>query len=114
MKLLFDENLSRRLIPLLANDYPDSAHVVACGLGTVLDDEVFRFAGIGGYVLVTQDRDFTELSALRGSPPKVVWLRAHNLATRQIAQVLRQQKPALQALVDDPTKSLLVLHATAP
>ena len=27
MKLLFDENLSRRLVPLLSNDYPDSAHV---------------------------------------------------------------------------------------
>ena len=114
MKLLFDENLSRRLVPMLATEYPESAHVVACGLGAALDDVVFRFAGDRGYVLVSQDRDFSELSALHGAPPKVVWLRAHKLATRQIAEVLRRHRLALQAMVDDPTKSLLVLQVTAP
>ena len=32
MKLLLDENLSRRLIPFLQHDYPGSSQVVLMGL----------------------------------------------------------------------------------
>jgi len=32
MKLLLDENLSRRLVPFLQNDYPGSTQVVLVGL----------------------------------------------------------------------------------
>ena len=112
MRLLFDENLSRRLVGLLADLYPDSRHVTSCGLGSALDETVFRFAGDEGYVLVTQDKDFAELSALRGFPPKVVWLRAHNVRTDGLAEILRQHHAALQSLVGDPTKSLLVLYGS--
>jgi len=114
MKLLFDENLSRRLVQLLRDVFPDSTHVVPLGLGTELDETVFRFAGTHDFVLVTQDRDFAELSAVHGAPPKVVWLRVPNGATRQIADLLRQQQAALRALVDDPTKAMLILHQAAP
>lgn len=113
MKLLFDENLSRRLVQLLKDVFPDSAHVVQLGLGTELDEKVFRFAGNEGFVLVTQDRDFAELSAVHGAPPKVVWIRVHNGTTRRIADLLRQQRAVLQALVEDPTKAMLILHQPA-
>ncbi len=32
MKLLLDENLSRRLVPFLLNDYPESTQVVLLGM----------------------------------------------------------------------------------
>jgi len=38
--LLFDQNLSPRLVNLLADIYPDSAHVDAIGLPTAPDREV--------------------------------------------------------------------------
>lgn len=37
MKLLLDENLSRRLVPFLQHDYPDSAQVVLLGLESASD-----------------------------------------------------------------------------
>ena len=37
MKLLLDENLSRRLIPFLQYDYPGSSQVVLLGLEAASD-----------------------------------------------------------------------------
>ena len=37
MKLLLDENLSRRLIPFLQHDYPGSAQVALVGLEAATD-----------------------------------------------------------------------------
>jgi predicted nuclease of predicted toxin-antitoxin system len=37
VKLLFDENLSPKLVRALADIYPGSAHVHECGLGSADD-----------------------------------------------------------------------------
>jgi predicted nuclease of predicted toxin-antitoxin system len=34
VKLLFDQNLSRRLVGMLSIDYPESSHVTEVGLDT--------------------------------------------------------------------------------
>lgn len=48
MKLLLDENLSRRLIPFLQHDYPGSSQVVLLGLEAAPSlDEGFRRAAAG-------------------------------------------------------------------
>lgn len=40
MKLLLDENLSRRLVPFLQHDYPGSSQVVLLGLESASDQAV--------------------------------------------------------------------------
>ena len=42
MKLLFDENLSRKLVDRLADLYPESAHVVEFGLLESSDREIWE------------------------------------------------------------------------
>jgi len=44
MKLLLDENLSRRLVPFLQHDYPGSSQVVLLGLESASDAEVWQAA----------------------------------------------------------------------
>ena len=44
MKLLLDENLSRRLVPFLLHDFPGSSHVVLLGLQSAADKEVWQHA----------------------------------------------------------------------
>lgn len=39
-------------------------------------------------MIVTQDSDFNDLNALYGFPPKIVWIRAGNLKTQIIADIL--------------------------
>ena len=72
MKLLFDQNLSPRLVLKLADLFPDSNHVYAVDLDRAQDHEVYEYARREGFMLVTKDADFGELNVLRGFPPKVV------------------------------------------
>ena len=75
MKLLFDQNLSPRLPAGLADVFLGSTHVALVGLGSADDSAVWEYARAHGYVVVSKDADFNELSIVRGSPPKVVWVR---------------------------------------
>ena len=43
MKLLFDQNLSPRLVELLADAFADSLHVRTVGLGRADDDAMWQF-----------------------------------------------------------------------
>ena len=78
MKLLFDENLSPKLVMALADVFPNSAHVDRLGLGGSPDSEVWEYAKQHGFVLVSKDSDFYEKSMLCGHPPKVVWIKKGN------------------------------------
>jgi predicted nuclease of predicted toxin-antitoxin system len=55
MKLLLDENLSRRLVPFLQHDYPGSNQVVLLGMQSATDQEVWQKAKDDDYVIVTRD-----------------------------------------------------------
>jgi predicted nuclease of predicted toxin-antitoxin system len=101
VKLLFAENLSPTLVTLLKDLYPDSTHVHALDLGSTPDHTVWNFARQQGYVLVSKDSDFYELSLLWGHPPKVIWLRLGNCSTREVETLLRHHYPHLQAFFQD-------------
>jgi predicted nuclease of predicted toxin-antitoxin system len=49
MSLLFDQNLSRRLVGLLVAEYPGSEHVQSAGLLGAGDLTVWRYAAALGY-----------------------------------------------------------------
>ncbi|WP_138512460.1 DUF5615 family PIN-like protein [Rhodoferax bucti] len=88
MKLLLDENLSRRLVPFLQHDYPGTSQVVLLGLESASDRVVWQKAKDDGYVIVTRDADFQELSLVWGQPPKVVRLRTLNQTRAATLKVL--------------------------
>lgn len=70
MKLLFDENLSRKLVVRLVELYPESAHVVEFGLLESADREVREFARARDFVIASTDSDFYELDTTMGRHPK--------------------------------------------
>jgi len=83
MKLLFDRNLSPRLVNRLADLYPGSQHVSFIGLDQADDRTVWEYANQNDFTVVTRDSDFSELSVLRGFPPKIIWIRRGNCSTNQ-------------------------------
>ncbi len=89
MKLLFDQNLSHRLVGRLADLFPGSQHVRSLGLAEADDLEIWKHAAEHGFAIVTQDEDYAEWSALHGSPPKVVWIRCGNAPTSMIERKIR-------------------------
>ena len=72
VRLLLDENLSERLLPILRGLFAGSAHIRARGLGGVADSMLWEVAKRDNFVLVTKDEDFVALSVLHGTPPKVI------------------------------------------
>ncbi len=109
MKLLLDENLSFKLAPRLAAAFPDTAHVDGVGLHGQPDAVVWRYAAEHGFVLVSKDDDFRQLSFLRGAPPKVVWLVVGNAGTTVITDLLLQNRARIMAFARDPDDALLTL-----
>ncbi len=58
MKLLFDENLSPRLVQALRAEYPGSAHVRTLGLRGATDDAIWELARREAYAIVSKDNDY--------------------------------------------------------
>ncbi len=92
MKLLLDENLSRRLVPFLQHDYPGSNQVLLLGMESASDKEVWQRAKQDGYVIVTRDADFQELSLVWGHPPKVIRLKTLNQSRAATLKILIDNK----------------------
>ena len=110
MKLLVDQNLSPRLVGLLADLYPGSSHVMTLGLDCSTDDAVWDHARDHDFLIVTKDADFSNLCILRGFPPKVLWLLLGNCLTAQVEAVLRDHHAAIEAFNADATAGTLALR----
>ena len=84
MKLLFDQNLSPRLLHLLADIYAQSIHVREVGLHDADDLVVWEYAKANGFAIVSKDSDFQQRSLLEGAPPKFIWLRVGIVQCREL------------------------------
>ena len=73
------------------------------------DVEVWEYARHNGYLVVTKDADFGELSTLQGFPPKVIWLQLGNCTTGQVERLLRLHYEAIQQLVESESIGILSL-----
>jgi len=109
MKLLFDQNLSYKLVMLLAVDFPESVHVRDIGLARASDPAVWRYAGEQGFILVSKDVDFQQRALLLGHPPKVIWIRLGNCQTSTIAALLQSHRTTLLSFEAHTTASFIAL-----
>jgi predicted nuclease of predicted toxin-antitoxin system len=107
MKLLFDQNLSFKLCAKLADLFPGSEQVRQSGLDRAGDAAIWQHAKANGFVIVSQDADFSELATLLGPPPKVIWLRCGNLPTKDIEKRLRDHAQAISAFDTDTSAACL-------
>jgi predicted nuclease of predicted toxin-antitoxin system len=110
MKLLFDHNLSPRLIDRLADLFPGSTHLYLLGMDREEDREVWIYAQSNDFTIVTRDGDYNEILVLRGFPPKIVWIRRGNCSTAVIEEILRSHIADVQSLATDPTLGILTLY----
>jgi len=96
MKLLLDANLSWRLIPVLYQHFGECAHVNKIDLPKPASDtEIWNYAAVNDYVIVTQDSDFLNFLEIKGFPPKVILIRVGNMDRKTAENILIQAKSSI-------------------
>lgn len=105
MKLLLDENLSRRILPFLGHDYPGSRHIVDCGLGQKRDSDIWRYAARHDFVIVSRDTDCLDMRSSETVSAHLIWLGFGNCRNARIVQALTSRRAEIEKafLVDGVT-----------
>lgn len=99
MKLLFDQNLSHRLVARLSDVFPGSVHARDIGLSSASDSEIAAYAIANGFTIVSKDADFLALRfVLAGEQVRMVWVRLGNGSTSQVEAALRARSTSIEAL----------------
>jgi len=109
MKLLFDENLSYKLVRLLADLFPDSIHVRDVGLKAAEDSEIWKYAQDNSFIICSKDSDLHQRSFLLGFPPKVIWVRLGNCSTSDVEMLLQKHAATIKLFAADDYASFLTL-----
>lgn len=110
MKLLLDENLSRRLVPMLQSAYPDSSQVALLKLEAATDREIWEYAKNNDFIIVTRDSDFHELSTLYGFPPSIIWLKTGNQSKTSTLRSLLAHKEQIDAALFHENKCCIEIY----
>jgi predicted nuclease of predicted toxin-antitoxin system len=95
MKLLFDQNISFRIVSKLADKFQEAQQVRELGLENSTDREIWEYAKQNNYSTGTFDADFYDMSKLYGHSSKIVGLR-----NRQSTNI-RSCKPSNKYEFDD-------------
>lgn len=110
MKLLLDENLSDKIVATLVDLFPGSTHVKSVNLMRCDDHLVWMWAKENGFMIVSKDTDFHQMSIAFGPPPKFIWLRVGNASTSVISHLLKSKSRIIRKFSESSVESLLVLE----
>ena len=110
MKLLLDQNLSPKLVKQLNEQFPDTKHLIDIELDRASDFEVWEYAKSNNFIIISKDTDFINLNALRGFPPKVIWIQRGNCSTDQILHLIKNNFIPIKFFIESPDKGILVLR----
>ena len=110
MKLLFDQNLSSKLVKALADLFSGSLHVKALGMEQTDDRSIWDRAKQDGLIIVSKDSDFYQRAILFGHPPKVIWIKRGNCPTKQVEFILRGHFDRVERFDNDSQANCLILY----
>ena len=101
MKLLLDQNISYKLVKKIESIFPGTQQVRDLGLFNKPDRIIWEFAKKEGFIIVTFDSDFYDLSLTQGHPPKLIWIKSGNITTRNLQKLLNAKAPQIKNFDDD-------------
>ncbi len=110
MKLLLDENLSRRLVPALQARFPGSSQVALLGLERATDVQLCEYASQHGFTICSNDDDFQRLVAARGYRPRLIQLALGNVSNDVVLVALLEAADRLHLAFDDPNAGVVVIE----
>jgi predicted nuclease of predicted toxin-antitoxin system len=107
LKLLFDQNLSYRLVGLLEDHFPKSEHVKSLGMEEASDSSIWEYARVNDFVIISKDSDFHQRSFLYGHPPKVIWIQRGNCSTIEIYDIVLKHQDDIARFLNNSDSSFL-------
>jgi predicted nuclease of predicted toxin-antitoxin system len=112
MKLLFDQNISFRILKTLPDVFEGSSHVVKEGLKNSSDLEIWEYARLHDFIIVTQDSDFNDLFLLKGFLPKILWFQTGNVGTYELSLILNNRLIEIVDFTRDEGLGCLEIYRT--
>jgi predicted nuclease of predicted toxin-antitoxin system len=101
MKLLFDQNISHRLINRIQDILSHSHQVRELNLENATDKEIWEYAKENGFTIVTFDADFYDFSIVWGHPPKIIWIRTLQQTTNKVEEIIRKHLITIKEFEQD-------------
>lgn len=101
MKLLFDQNISFRLVNKIINIFPNSKQVRELGIENATDSKIFEYAKKNNFTIVTFDADFCGISVLKGFPPKIIWIRTGNTTTKNLEILIKNKSEVISQFFNE-------------
>jgi len=100
VKLLFDQNISFRIIQKIQNTFHDSKQIRSLNLENATDTDIWEYSKIHNFSIVTFDADFSDIANIKGNPPKIIWLRIGNTTTKNIAEILKKHQLTISDFIE--------------
>ena len=113
MKLLYDENISAKLVKLLINNFPNSSHIDLLGMQGESDTTIWNYAKDNDFIIVSKDNDFRQRAFISEPPPKIIWLEIGNSGTKEICHLIEENLDKINFFEKELDSSLLVLALTS-
>ena len=107
MMLLFDQNISFKVVKKIQEIFPGSKHVSDLRLEGVSDIIIWEFAKANNYCIVSFDFDFIDLSTLKGFSPKIIWLRTGNTFTDNLSAKIRLEQEQINEFLKNNETAFL-------
>lgn len=109
MKILFDENISHKLVFRLADLFPHSTSVHHLGMRQARDESLWQFARDCDFqAIITADRDFANMAVDLGPPPKIIRFAHLDFSTAVTEQIIRKNAIRIAEFLNTH-ESLLIL-----
>ena len=109
MKLLFDENLSRRPVAALLDVFPGTIQVADVDMLRTPDPEIWQHAKENDFTIIRKNDDFLPLAHRFGPPPKLVMVEMGNCSNAILAERLRESAARLNEFVTHTRAGIIKL-----
>jgi predicted nuclease of predicted toxin-antitoxin system len=110
MKLLFDQNISYRVVKKIIGTFPLAVSVSDVGLYEADDIPIWKYALKNDYTIVSQDDDFDNLYLAWGHPPKIIMVRTGNISNADLAQLLISRKDRIEIFMNNQNIGRLEIY----
>jgi predicted nuclease of predicted toxin-antitoxin system len=96
MKFIVDNQLPIALSRFLASEGLEACHVMDVELDEASDHEIWEYAKMHGYTIVSKDEDFFQLANLSpDSTPALIWVRIGNCRKAILISAFKKILPNL-------------------